>query len=306
MATRWALSAKDWVWIGTQAAVGTVRTPELIIPLLGAESVDQQLNWIVDDQPDGAIWDVWEALDGQWWAGDIQVPLHPDLKAELTAITQRDLTAPCLQPKWFSTYVIVGNLVQKAIQDCKCASARFRWAGREIPSVTITAQGLSATASTTLATKPSMITTPGFTRSETSFELRYPGEAAYGSASSVVRSLEFTVDHNAVDPGDLVRWGSVVPVTLLATQLKVTGTLELDVNDDNADEIAAALNNPVNRWGIRITMTRGGVTWQFTLDQCVVERPRLGATGDKTSVEAYTVDFRARSPDGTTSPIVVS
>lgn len=305
----YARSNYSFAGIAIQPAKGTAASISTALPLAGGESIERQWDIQYSEFPDGQIYDVWSVKRGEWAQGDLPVFLHPDLLATLSGVFALQSDG---QPPYVTALVGIGNRYTKQIVDARVTGVRFSFSRRDLPQVTFTLQGRLVTIGT--ATPPTVValTTPPFTRQETLlFGTVVSGGVltlndnlftANHWANLFVQSVEVNIEFNPIDANELIPFGDIFPIDVLTTVVRVTGNMSLYAPNPVIPEIFQLIQG--SEFALGVLLRRGTKTAKLTLRRVIAERVPVSASGDKTSLESFSVDFRALAPiiSGTVYP----
>jgi hypothetical protein len=299
----------SWAGIAIQSAKGTPATVDTALPLAGAESLERNWDMQYSEVPDGMIWDVWSVKRGEWAQGDLPVYFHPDLLEPLDGILQLGADG---QPPYVTAVVGIGNRYTKQVVDARVTSARFSFSRRDLPQVTLSLLGRFANIQPTVPPSVIALTNPPFTRQETLVycEITSSGvtdipDSDFSDthwANFYIQSAEVTVDFNPIDAGELIPFGDIYPVDVLTTVVRVTGNLTIYLPNPTRPEVNQLLQG--SHFALGILLRRGTKQAKLIIRRACPERVPVAASGDKTSLEQFTIDFRALAPiiDGTLYP----
>jgi len=287
--------------IAVQPAKGTPANVTTALPLAGGESIERQWDIQYSELPDGQWFDVWSVKRGEWAQGDLPVYLHPDLLSTLGAVVALGTD---MQPPYVTAVVGLGNRYTKQIVDARVTGARFAFSRRELPQVTFTLQGRMATISSTQPSSVIALTTPPFTRQETLLfgtvvagGVQDIADAAFGTnhwANFYVQSVEVNLELNPIDANELIPFGDIYPIDVMTTVVRVTGNMTIYLPNPVVNEIYSIMQGSEFAFGV--LLSRGTKKAKLVIRRAAAERVQVNASGDKTSLEQITVDFRGLAP----------
>lgn len=297
----YARSNYSFAGIAIQPAKGTAAQVNTALPLAGGESIERNWDIQYSEFPDGQIFDVWSVLRGQWAQGDLPVFLHPDLLATLSGVFTLQADG---QPPYVTAVVGIGNRYTKQIVDARVTGVRFSFSRRDLPQVTFTLQGRSAVISTTPPPTVVAVTSPPFTRQETLLfgtvvvdGVSTIADAVFNPnhwANLFIQSLEVNIEFNPIDPGELIPFGDYQPVDIMTTVVRVTGNMTLYAPNPVINEIFQIIQG--SQFALGVLLRRGTKQAKLVLRKVCPERVPANASGDKTSLEQFSIDFRALAP----------
>jgi hypothetical protein len=297
----YARSNYSWAGIAVQPAKGTAASISTALPLAGGESIERQWDFQYSEFPDGQIFDVWSVKRGEWAQGDLPVFLHPDLLATLSGVMTLQADG---QPPYVTAIVGIGNRYTKRITDARVTGVRFSFSRRDLPQITFTLQGRLVTLDTSVPPTVIALTTPPYTRQETLMfgtvvagGVQNIADAAFNPnhwANSYIQSVEVNIEFNPIDANELIPFGDIYPIDVLTTVVRVTGNMTLYAPNPVINEIFHIVQG--SEFALGIYLKRGTKTAKLTLRRLIAERAPANASGDKTSLEQFSIDFRGLAP----------
>jgi len=287
----------SWVGIALQSAYGTPTIPTMALPIAGGDSIEPQWDIIYNEAPDGFFFDMWKVKRAQFGQGDITVYLHPEVLSALAGILD---PVDDNQPPLVTVAVGIGGQFRKILYDARVTSARFSFTRRDLPQVTLTVQGRIFDISRTSFTAPTALVTPPFTRQEVLVALGTALQTlTFGSthfANYYVQSVEINFDFNPVDPNELVPFGDNVPIDIVTTVIRVTGNMTLFAPRSSQpliDALIADESSSADDFALGVRCARGTSVITITIPRASRERLSFNTSGDKTSMETASIDWRA-------------
>ena len=287
--------------IAVQPAKGTSADVTTALPLAGGESIERQWDIQYSELPDGQWFDVWSVKRGEWAQGDLPVYLHPDLLSTLGAVIELGTD---MQPPYVTAVVGLGNRYTKRIVDARVTGARFSFSRRELPQVTFTLQGRMAEVTSMAPSSVIALTTPPYTRQETLIfgTVIAGGVQDIPDASFVVdhwanfyiQSVEVNIEFNPIDANELIPFGDIYPIDVMTTVVRVTGNMTIYLPNPVVSEIYSIMQGSEFAFGV--LLARGTKRAKLVVRRAAAERVQVNASGDKTSLEQITVDFRGLAP----------
>jgi hypothetical protein len=256
------LAKLGWAVQGSKGSA--VTTPALVLPMdeTGGLSTVKNPNYL--RWADGRSGECFFTDRGEWYEGDIQMPLIPTTVAGTSGITALAITRGAdWQGAWFSLQLDLGSNYQRTFSDCKVRSWRLTFeAGREpVLSLTIGALARSATIGTFI---PCVNYEPYMVK-EISVKMAAVGASL--AANTTLKRVEISGDNMVTGFEDEFRLGGgnapedqpnyMGPV--------VEGTLDAEFSDSTL--ITAFENGSLMQ--LEITCARAG------LATCVVTLPRI-------------------------------
>ncbi|MEM2079360.1 MAG: phage tail tube protein [Nitrososphaerota archaeon] len=287
----------SWVGIALQSAYGTPTIPTLALPIAGGDSIEPQWDILYNEAPDGFFFDMWKVKRSQFGQGDITFYLHPDLLSALSGILD---PVDDNQPPLVTVAVGIGGQFRKILYDARVTSARFSFSRRDLPQVTLTVQGRLFDISRMSFQAPNALTTPPFTRQEILLALGTALQTlTFGStnfANYHVQSVEINFDFNPVDPNELVPFGDISPIDIITTVIRVTGNITLNAprsTQSLIDSLIADESSNADDFALGVRCARGTNAITITIPRASRERLSFNTSGDKTSMEQASIDWRA-------------
>jgi hypothetical protein len=297
----YACSNFSFAGIAVQPAKGTPATITTALPLAGGESIEPQWDIQYSELPDGQWFDVWSVKRGEWAQGDLPVYLHPDLLSTLGGVLTLGTD---MQPPYVTVLVGIGNRYTKQLVDGRVTGARFSFSRRDLPQVTFTVQGRLATISASAPASVIALTTPPFVRQETlvfgtvvAGGVQDIADAAFGTshwANLYIQSIEVNLEFNPIDANELIPFGDIRPIDVMTTVVRVTGNLVMYLPNPVINEIFQIMSGSEFAFGV--LLSRGTKKAKLVVRRACPERIQVNASGDKTSLEQVTIDFRGLAP----------
>ena len=296
-----ARSNYSFAGIAIQPAKGTAANITTALPLAGGESIERNLDIQYSEYPDGQLYDVWSVKRGEWAQGDLPVFLHPDLLATLSGVFTLQADG---QPPYVTALVGIGNAYTKRIVDARVTSVRLAFSRRDLPQITFTLSGRMVELTSSPPPAVIALTTPPFTRQET---LTFGTVVAGGVqtmadnlfnpnhwANQYIQSIDVTIDFNPIDMGELIPFGDYRPIDVLTTVVRVTGNVTFYAPRPVVSEIFQIVQG--SEFALGVLLKRGTKSAKLVLRRLIAERAPANASGDKTSLETFSVDFRGLAP----------
>jgi hypothetical protein len=297
----YARSNYSFAGIAIQPAKGTPATVSVALPLAGGESIERQWDLQYSEFPDGQIFDVWSVRRGEWAQGDLPVFLHPDLLSTLSGVMTLQADG---QPPYVTAVVGIGNRYTKRIVDARVTGVRFSFSRRDLPQITFTLQGRLVTVDSAVPPAVIALTTPPYTRQETLLfgtvvaggveDIDDDSFVADHWANAYIQSVEINIEFNPIDANELIPFGDIHPIDVLTTVVRVTGNMSLYAPNPVINEIFQIVQG--SEFALGVLLRRGTKTAKLVLRRLCVERAPANASGDKTSLEQFSIDFRALAP----------
>ena len=297
----YARSNYSWAGIAVQSAKGTPASVSTALPLSGGESIERQWDIQYSEIPDGQIFDVWSVRRGEWAQGDLPVFLHPDLLATLSGVFTLGTDG---QPPYVTAVVGIGNRYTKQIVDARVTGVRFSFSRRDLPQITFTLLGRQVTIGTSTPPTVIALTTPPFTRQETLMvgtvvaggvqDIADTAFVASHWANQFIQSVEVNIEFNPIDANELIPFGDTSPIDILTTVVRVTGNVTFYAPNPVINEIFQIVQG--SEFALGVQLKRGTKSAKLVLRRLIAERAPVNASGDKTSLEQFSVDFRGLAP----------
>jgi hypothetical protein len=92
----------------------------------------------------------------------------------------------------------------------------------------------------------------------------------------------------------LIPFGDIYHVDVLTTVVRVTGNLTIYLPNPTRAEVDQLLQG--SHFALGILLRRGDKQAKLIIRRACPERVPVAASGDKTSLEQFTIDFRALAP----------
>jgi len=297
----YARSNFSFAGIAVQPAKGTAASVTTALPLAGGESIEPQWDIQYSELPDGQWFDVWSVKRGEWAQGDLPIYLHPDLLSTLGSVIALGTD---MQPPYVTVLVGIGNRYTKQLTDGRVTGARFSFSRRDLPQVTFTVQGRMASISSAQPSSVIALTTPPFTRQETLvFGTVVTGgvqDIADGAfvanhwANQYIQSIEVNLELNPIDANELIPFGDIYPIDIMTTVVRVTGNITMFLPNPVVNDIFNIMKGSEFAFGV--LLSRGTKKAKLVIRRASAERVQVNASGDKTSLEQVTIDFRGLAP----------
>jgi hypothetical protein len=197
----------------------------------------------------------------------------------------------------------IGNRYTKQLTDGRVTGARFSFSRRDLPQVTFTVQGRVATISSSAPASVIALTTPPFVRQETlvfgtvTSGVQDIADGAFGTnhwANLFIQSIEVNLEFNPIDANELIPFGDIRPIDVMTTVVRVTGNLVMYLPNPVINEIFQIVSGSEFAFGV--LLARGTKKAKLVVRRASPERIQVNASGDKTSLEQVTIDFRGLAP----------
>jgi hypothetical protein len=122
-------------------------------------------------------------------------------------------------------------------------------------------------------------------------------DAAFGTshwANLYIQSIEVNLEFNPIDANELIPFGDIRPIDVMTTVVRVTGNLVMYLPNPVNNEIFQIMSGSEFAFGV--LLSRGTKKAKLVVRRACPERIQVNASGDKTSLEQVTIDFRGLAP----------
>jgi hypothetical protein len=122
-------------------------------------------------------------------------------------------------------------------------------------------------------------------------------DGAFGTnhwANLYIQSIEVNLEFNPIDANELIPFGDIRPINVMTTVVRVTGNLVMYLPNPVINEIFQIMSGSEFAFGV--LLARGTKRAKLVVRRACPERIQVNASGDKTSLEQVTIDFRGLAP----------